>query len=154
MNPDVPTPRRARRRTQGHDMILMAVDPTVRNQTHQMQSHSRLGRQRHGLDQDRIASQLAVSDRFVNPRQILIHNSARSQIQVTDFAVAHLPRRQADILATTTDPRPWPRRVQMIMKWRARQQCGIAMRLRLIATTGVDAPSIANDQDDRSLCAL
>ncbi len=50
-----------------------------------------------GFLQYTIARQFACRDRLVNSRQVLINNPAGSQVKMTDFRVAHLSIRQADV---------------------------------------------------------
>ena len=50
-----------------------------------------------GFLQYAIARQFARRDRLVNSRQVLINNPAGSQVKMTDFRVAHLSIRQADV---------------------------------------------------------
>jgi hypothetical protein len=56
------------------------------------------------FDQRRIRRQRAVGDRLVDPGQFLVNDPARAEVQVADFAVAHLPGGQADVLARGAEP--------------------------------------------------
>src|SRR6266700_167488 len=92
-----------------------------------------------------VACQLAGGERFVNPRQILINDPARAKIQVPNFGVSHLPLRQSDILFARAYFSHRILSVVLTVKWRARQQGGIAIFPRPIAAAGIDSPTITND---------
>ena len=49
-----------------------------------------------GIGQHRIARELSVADRDVDPREILVDDAARADIEVADFGIAHLAFGKAD----------------------------------------------------------
>ena len=73
----------------------MAVDASIGNQAEKMQPAP--ARLREGLLQNSASRQLSLLDRFVDAREILIHNSPGAEIEVADLGVAHLAEGQANI---------------------------------------------------------
>src|SRR2546423_7353263 len=103
---------------------------------------------REGFMGDGIALQFTGRDRFVDPGEILIHYPPRAQIQVADLRVAHLPFRQSNI---ETAGAQFPARViaiKSIVKRRPRQHCRVPVCFAFLAAAGIDAPTVANDEND------
>ena len=55
----------------------------------------------HSLEQYRIGEKITITDCFGNPGQFLINDSTGTDVQVTDFRIAHLSVRQTDRFART-----------------------------------------------------
>ena len=70
-------------------VLLMAVDAAVGQKTDQMECALRT-HAIHRLDQHRVGKQRAVLDGAVDAHDVLVHDASRSEIEVADFAVAHL----------------------------------------------------------------
>ena len=66
-------------------MRNMAVNATIGNESVQMKGGVILLCILHGSLQRRILKESSLADRLRNLRQILIYNTARSHIQVSDF---------------------------------------------------------------------
>jgi len=87
----------------GDQVVLVAVDATVRQQAHDV----------HGLAggdcfiyrraEGRVLEELAIADRFGDTGEVLIDHSSGAEIHVADFRVAHLAIRQAHVHARTGD---------------------------------------------------
>ena len=75
--------------------------------------------------------EFAVGDRLVDPRQILVNDPARAEIQVADFGVAHLAFGQTDIRPARAQLARRIVAVKMIVKRRPREQRGVAVFLAL-----------------------
>ena len=147
MHTNVRHSRRLRRMAKRRQMILMTVHPPIRNQPQKVQPLPLRLRKR--LLHHRLRRQLPLTDRLVNPRQILIHNPPRPQVEVPHLTVPHLPIRQPHILTRTRHLAPRTGRIQLIMKRRLRQQRRIPILRRFLFPTGIDPPAITNDQNNR-----
>ena len=67
------------------------------------------------VQKDRVLEKGAVLDRLVDPEDVLLDDPARSQVQVADLAVPHLPVGQADRLSRcveTSAGEPLPEAVE------------------------------------------
>ena len=53
----------------------------------------------HAVQQHFVFKQCAFVAGFGNARQLLVNNASRADVQMPDFAVAHLPFRQANRIA-------------------------------------------------------
>src|SRR5215471_14869779 len=126
----------------------MAVHAAIGKQSHKMQPMFSSSSER--LLQDAVTLQFAVGDRLVDARQVLINNSACSKIKVTNFRVAHLSFRQANIHAAGAQLGPWIVAVKLIVKRRRREQRRITVTLALPGSAGIDAPAVANNEHHRS----
>ena len=80
-------------------MILVRMHTARRNESHQvagaaalLQPGDHAGERRHLLDR-------ACCDGVADTRQVLHQHAAGANVKVTDLGIAHLPVRQADILA-------------------------------------------------------
>src|SRR6266404_1399782 len=86
-----------------------------------------------GLLQYSVTCQFAFFNRAVNSRQVLINNSARSEIKMADLRVAHLALRQTDVSPTGAQLRAWIIRVQLVVKGSGCQQRGVSVLVALFA---------------------
>ena len=57
-----------------------------------------------GVDKDRIGEEAAVVNATADSGQLLVYDPTRTDIEVPDFRVAHLPIRQADVEARGAQP--------------------------------------------------
>ena len=84
-------------------MRVMAVDAAVAHQAHQMQRGAVRLAVFDRAEQSLVLEEVAVLDRLRDAGQLLIDDAASADVRVTDFAVAHLPVRQADVHAGRAD---------------------------------------------------
>ncbi len=77
-------------------MSIVGVDAAGADEADDVETTVRLGCPVAGGNQCRAFEERTIGDRRVDPRQVLEHRPARSQIQVADLGVAHLARRQPD----------------------------------------------------------
>ena len=96
-----------------------------------------------------MPAQFAVGDRFVNPGEVLIDDAPGAEIEVADLGVAHLAFGQSDIQAAGAQMSDWIIAIKLIVKRRLRQQRGVAIGLTLRGAAGVDAPTVANQKQNR-----
>ena len=75
----------------------MAVNTTIRQQTHQMQSRTMLFAVGNRFLQFRNGRKTAFFHGFGNTSQFLIYNTACTDIRVANFGVAHLASWQTDV---------------------------------------------------------
>src|SRR5450631_2444422 len=74
---------------------VMAVHTAVRHQPKQVEAMA--ARRGQSFLQDAIVRKFAGSNRFVDPRQVLINDSASAQIEMAYFRVSHLSFRQTNV---------------------------------------------------------
>ena len=103
-----------------------------------------------GLLQYSVTCQFAFFNRAVNSRQVLINNSARSEIKMADLRVAHLPLRQTNISPTGAQPRAWIIRVQLVVKGSGCEQRGVSVLVALFPAAWIDAPPVPNNEHHRA----
>ncbi len=87
---------RGRQFDHGGDLQLVAVDPTRRQQPEDVQCRAIRARGGGSLIQHRIGEKLAVFNRGLNARVILVNHATRPDVEVADFGIAHLRGGQAD----------------------------------------------------------
>ena len=114
----------------------------VGEQPHQVQATARFAGLREGLLQHRVAFQAAVGDRVVHAHQVLVHHTARADVEVPHFAVAHLAGRKAHVNAISEECGVRCGAVERIDERGV--SCGHGVR----AVTRTDAPTIHDDQYD------
>ena len=105
---------------------------------------SRMPRRSTGFDDE-----FAIDDGFVDAREVLVNDAAGAEVEVADFGIAHLAYRQTDIEAARGEAALRIGGVEVIVKGRLREQRRIAIGFRLLATVGIDAPTVADDENDR-----
>ena len=101
------------------------------------------------FDQRRIRRQRAVGDRLVDAGQFLVNDAARAEIQVADFAVAHLPGGQADVLARGAEPALRVGLVKVFVERELGEQRRVAFLLGGGGAFRADAPTVPDDKSDR-----
>src|SRR3989442_12775341 len=94
------------------------------------------------------AEELASVNRLRYAHDILRHDAARAQVQVTDFAVPDLPVGQSDGEARCFEQRTGGALPQLVPHWRAAE----LDRVPLAART--KAPAVEHDEDDPSARAM
>ncbi len=101
------------------------------------------------LDQRRIGRERAVRNRLVDARQFLVNDAARTEVQVADFAVAHLPGGQADVLARGAEAALREIFVEVFVKGKFREERRIALGLRGGRAFRADAPTVTDNKSYR-----
>ena len=82
--------------------------------------------------------ELSRGDALGDTHDVLRHDAARTEVQVTDLAVAHLPVREPDVVARGADQRPRILCVEAIERRRAGQADGVPGLLRTLAVAVED----------------
>src|SRR5207248_6756692 len=116
MNHDIAHARCAGDPRQSHQVKTMAVHTSIRYQPQQMKPMMLRTSER--LFQNVVSLQLSIGNGLVNSRQILIDDSSRTQIKMTDLRVSHLPFWQSNVEAAGTQPARWVLAIQLIMERR------------------------------------
>src|SRR2546428_13765653 len=109
-----------------------------------------------GLQQHAVPEEAAVPDGQVDPSQILVHDAAGPDVEVADFGVALLARRETDRLAGGRQRGAPPARPQAIPVRLARSGDGVAKGIRGVAPAvdhGPDQPWIPPAQTGHALAA-
>ena len=128
----------------------MTMHAAIRDETKKVQPVTpRLGK---GFLENLVRPELAIRDSLIDAGEILIDNTTGPKIHVANFGVAHLPIREPNIQATGAQGRSWIRGVEVIVKGSARQHRGITVLVSLFSPAWIDPPSIADYQNNRSLC--
>ncbi len=94
-------------------------------------------------DQRLVAGERAVGDGVVDALEVLAHDRSRAEIEVTDLGVAHLPRRQADVLAAGAQLGVRVLGPQPVHDRRVGLRHGVALAL------GRQAPAVEDDEAHR-----
>ena len=92
----------------------------------------------------RRAFDVAVRDRVVDARQILHHQPARADVEMSDLGIPHLPRGQTDLLARRAQEGVWTACPQPVERGRVRLPDGVVGRIV------APAPAVEHDQHHRT----
>ena len=71
-------------------MLLLGVDTAIRDEADQMQGTVRFTRALHGLGDGWKVGEFIVCDEEINAGDVHLDNASGAEIEMTDFAVAHL----------------------------------------------------------------
>ena len=80
-------------------LVLMRMDPTRRHQSDEMARAPAAPQRLDQFVECRRPFDIAASDRRVDAGQVLHHETAGTDVEMSDLGIAHLPLRQADIFA-------------------------------------------------------
>ena len=81
---------------EGVQVGLLRVDSAVREQAEKMQAAIAGASFGHGFEKRRVLFELAGLDHHVDLADVHVHDAAGADVEVADFAVAHLAGGQAD----------------------------------------------------------
>ena len=98
----------------------------------------------HARDERRILEERSVADRFADAHEVLHHDAAGAEVQVSDFAVAHLSLGKPDRAAGRLEQRPRVSRDERVPGRGVRQRDGVALAL------GAISPAVEHDEHDRA----
>lgn len=132
---------------QSDEMRAVAVHPAIREESEEV--HPFPACVLESRAENIVAGELAVCDRLVNAREVLVNDSPRAEIQVAHLGVAHLAFRQSDIHATGAQTSDRVIAIKLIVKRRLRQKGGVAIGFALLCAARVDSPTVANQKQDR-----
>src|ERR1051326_4499112 len=98
---------------------------------------------------DMIARELACRDRLIDPSEVLINDAARSQIEMANLGIAHLPFGQTNVGSTRAQFAAGVAPVELVVKWCLREERGVAIFLLPGFAAGVNTPAVTNNQHHR-----
>ena len=124
-------------------MALMRVHAAVGQQADKVNCAGFLLRRREGCQQGRVVEEAAIRNRRVDARHVHAHDSPGPQIQVSNFAIAHLPIRQPHKVIARVQQRVRKVPQQRVIHRLACQSNRIAMRV------GPVAPAVKNRENNR-----
>ncbi len=78
-------------------MRLIGVHAAVGEQSEQVKAAAAGAGVFHGGEQDRMGEEFAVLDHELDARAVHVHDASRADVEVADFAVAHLTFGQSDV---------------------------------------------------------
>ena len=128
---------------QSMKMGLIRMHAAVRKQPKKMQAASAGLRILHGLEQNRMRKEFAILDHQLNARAVHVNDAASADIQMSDFAVAHLSVRQADGWAAGLNKRVGIFAQQAVIDRLTGKCDGIGFGF------GAVTPSVEDDEDER-----
>ena len=128
-------------RSRRKQMLDVRMHAAVAEQAHQVQLA--LAPALHRAEQKIVVEERAGGDGLVDARDVHLHDAAGADIQVPDFAIAHLPLGQADGRPGGVDQRVGKFGEQPVVIGLAREGDGVAFGF------GAIAPAVEHGQDDR-----
>src|SRR6266550_4020637 len=123
-------------------VAVYSVDAARADQSHQVQRSTVLPDLAACTHQCRIGVEAAVGDGRGDTYEILHHYSSGAEIEVSDFAVPHLPRRQADAKPGSFEQRPRSATPERVPGGRVGECDCVAVSF------GAIAPSVEYDERD------
>ena len=81
--------------------------------------------------------------------KVLVNDAARAEVEVADLGVAHLPGGQPHILAAGAERAGGIGGLQVVVERGLGKHGGIGVAFGVFGRIGIDAPAVADDEDDR-----
>src|SRR5438477_1647905 len=128
---------------QGVQVLLRRMHASVRDQSDEMQRGASSLSVFHRLNEGVVAKELTGFDSMIDARGVHADYASRSDVQVPDLAVPHLPSFQTDVLAGCFDDCVGILLVPFI------EMRGASKRNRIAFTLGGVTEPVENDQDKR-----
>ena len=125
------------------EMILTRVHAAIGDQAKQVQLAAAGARILHRLDEHGMGEEFAVLDHQVDARDVHVHDAPRADVEMADFAVAHLPFGQSDKRSAGVNQRVGIFAQQPVVGWLARQGDGVGFGF------GAVSPAVENDENER-----
>jgi len=113
-------------------MRLLGVDAAVGDQAKEVQAATAATSMFHRAEQRGVGEEFAVFDHQLDPGDVHVHDAARTDIEMPDFAVAHLPLGQTHVFATGVNQGIGIFAEQAIVSGLAREGNGIRLGLRAV----------------------
>ena len=124
-------------------MIDVRVNAAVGDEPEDVQAAATRTCVLHSGEQDRVLEELAVLDHQIDAGDVHVHDASGAYVEMADFAVAHLPIRQADVLAAGMNQGIRIFAEQAVVIGFAGQRDGISFGF------GTVSPAIEDDEDER-----
>jgi hypothetical protein len=87
---------------------------------------------------------VAIGDRRINAGQVLHHETAGANVEMPDLGIAHLPLREADIVARSSQQGVRAGRPQMV------EVGGARLANSVVGDFVAPTPAVKHDQHDRT----
>src|SRR6202046_47710 len=126
---------------QSVEMGLLRMHATVREQAEQMQSPFAQARMFHCRKQDWMRKEFTIPDHQVDASDIHVHDAPGANVEVPNFAVAHLPLGQSNKRPAGMDQRVGILAHYTVVSRLARQGDGVGFGL------GPISPAVKNDEN-------
>src|SRR5258708_37537369 len=124
------------------EMSLLRVHAAVGDQTEQMEPPLAHPRMLHRGEQDGMREELAVLDHQVDAGDVHVNDAAGANVEMPDFAVAHLSFRKADERSAGMNERGGIFAQQTVVGGLARERDGVGFGL------GAVSPAVEDDEDE------
>src|SRR5579884_451408 len=123
-------------------MALVGVNTPVRNEPKKVKLVLARTSVLHGIKEHRMAEQVTVLNHQLDARRIHVDDAARANVQVSDFAVAHLTFGQSDERAASLNQRVRIFAQQAVVRRLTSEGDGIGVRF------GAVTPAVEDDQNE------
>ena len=97
----------------------------------------------HGVEQHGMGEEFAVLDHQVDAGDVHVHDAAGADVEMADFAVAHLPFGQSDERAAGVNQRVGILAQQAVVGGLAGERDGVGLGF------GAVSPAVEDDEDER-----
>ena len=125
------------------EMRLLRMHAAVGKQSEQMQPPLAGARMLHGIEQHGMREEFAVLDHQIDARDVHVHDAPRADVEVPDFAVAHLPFGQSDERPAGVNERVGILAQQPVVGRLARERDGVGFGF------GTVSPAVEDDENER-----
>jgi hypothetical protein len=109
----------ARDAKQSVEVLLMGVNAAIRDQAEEMKLAPALLCTLHGAHDGSVLLKFVSSNQSVDAGDVHLHDAAGADVQVANFAVAHLSIRQSDKMLRGADQRIGVFAKQLVVGWLA-----------------------------------
>src|SRR5580704_11223551 len=123
-------------------MSLLRMDASIRHQTEQVQAALAATRMLHRGEQHGVGKELSVLDHQIDAGDVHVHDAAGADVEMSDFAVSHLPFGQADKRSTGMDESVGIFAQQAVVGRLAGQRDRVGLGF------GAIAPAVEDDEDE------
>ena len=125
-------------------MVLLRMHAAVGDEAEEMKLAAALAGKLQGPQDNWMPEEFPARDQLVDARDVHADDPAGSDVEVADFAVAHLAVRQAHEVIGSVQKGARELRKQLVVVGLARQRDGVVLDLRTIA------PSVEDGEDNGS----
>ena len=129
MDEDVGEALLFREAQQSVEVALVRVDSAVGEEADEVERPSLLGGELAGSDEDRVGVEAAVADGGVDAGHVHADDAAGAEVEVADFAVAHLAVGEADEVLAGADEGVGEVAQELVVGRFARERDGVAERV-------------------------
>ena len=128
------------------EVLFVAVHAARRNEAEEVKCAARLLRAVDGVEQSLVLEERALGDRLRDARELLVDDAPCADVRMPDLGVAHLPVRQADVLARRLQLGVRIFRREAVQDGRLSDGDGVRRVFRV-----ADSPAVHDDERDRCI---